>query len=315
MKKDTREARLALLARRQSGAFSLAQARQLGFARSTVYDRVAAGTWERSLPGVFALGGGERTRDQELWIAVLGVGGDAHLTHESSALLHGAEGLPERPVTLTVPHRSHHRLPGVFAHQIDDLRAAHRTVVRGLPVSSAARAVVELGATQSEAIVGRVADDLVRLRRTSFARISAVLAQIARPGKPGVERVARMLDARGDGYVPPASELERALFSALEAGGLPPPRRQVALPGRGPIRGLVDGAYLDAQIVLEADGRAWHMRQHAARLDRERDAQVVRAGWVPLRFVYEQIQHHPDEVCAVVEEARAVRLRQLRLAG
>src|SRR3546814_15986099 len=91
-------------------------------------------------------------------------------------------------------------------------------------------------------------------------------------------------------------------------------RSQIPLPGRGPTRGIADGGYLDAQIVLEADGRRWHGRLKAARRDRERDAQVVRAGWGPLRFVYEQLVHDPAEVCAVVAETRATRLALLHRA-
>src|SRR3546814_1358145 len=120
-----------------------------------------------------------------------------------------------------------------------------------MPVSKQARAVVELGATQTIEVVGLVADDLVRSGRTSYAAIAGVLAQLARPGKPGIGTVAQALDERGDGFVPPHSELERLLFSVLEAGGLPAPARQIPLPGRGPTRGIADGGYLDAQIVLE----------------------------------------------------------------
>lgn len=315
MTHDGREARLALLCGRQAGAFSLEQGLAVGFSKRTIYDRATAGTWERQLPGTFVLGGSEGSRVQQLWVAHLAVGSNAVLTHETSALLHGAEQLDTDPIILTNPHRWHHRLPGIFVHQIDDLRRSHQTLWRGLPVSTPSRSVVELGATQSSAMVGRAADDLVRLRRTTYAHVAAVLADVARPGKPGIVRVARMLDERGDGYVPPASELERALFAALEAGGLPPPLRQVPLPGRGPIRGLVDGAYVDAQMVLEADGRRWHARMEAMRSDRARDAQTVRAGWLPMRFVYEQIVHHPDELCADVHETRLIRLQQLARAA
>jgi very-short-patch-repair endonuclease len=264
---------------------------------------------------VFVVGGSERSRLQDLWVAVLAVGSGGLLSHESSALIHGAERLDPDPIVLTIRHGWHQRQSGLFVHQIDDVLAGHATTWRGLPVSTAARSVVELGATQSEATVGRVADDLVRMRRTTFPRIAAVLAAVTRPGKPGIERVARVLEARGDGYVPPGSELERALFDALAAGGLPAPERQVRLPGRGPVQGIVDGAYRDARIVLEADGRRWHTRMAAARQDRERDAQVVRSGWVPLRWVYEQIVHHPDELCDVVSDTRAVRLRDLTQAA
>jgi len=314
MHRDGRDARLALIAARQAGAFSFAQALAAGFPRATISRRLASGTWTRGLPGVLVIAGTPPARSLALWIAVLAVGHDAVLTHETGALLHGAERLPLMPITLIVPHGGHHRVPGTFAHQIDDLAASHRTTHDGLPVSTPARTVVDLAATRDVATIGRVADDLVRSRRTSYAAIAGVLAQIARPGKPGLDKIVSVLDERGDGHVPPASELERALFDALAAGGLPPPQRQVPLPGRG-IDGVVDAAYLDAQIVLEADGRRWHTRMEASRQDRERDARVVRSGWVPLRFVHEQVVHDPAEVCATVRETIQQRLVQLGRAA
>ncbi len=216
------------------------------------------------------------------------------------------------------PHGGHARLAGVFVHQIDDLSVVDRMLWHGLPISKPARAIVELGATQPMAVIGRVADDLIRLGRTTHSEVCAAFHRVARPGKPGVERVARVLDERGDGYVPPASELERALFAALVAGGLPPPVRQVSLPGREEaraIRGVVDAAYPDAKLLLEADGRRWHDRVGAARADRERDAQAARRGWQTLRFVHEQIVGDPAEVCAIVEDTRRVRLELFRRAA
>lgn len=315
MDRRGRDARLGLLARRQAGAFTFAQAIDLDYPSSTIGRRLASGSWKRLHPGVYTAGGSPHTRELELWAAVLAVGHDAVLTHESAAIAHGAERLPLHPLTLTNPHGRHHRIDGVLVHQIDDLIPAHRTKWNGLPVSTPARAVVELGATQGVDVIGRVADDFVRERRTSYAAIASVLAAVTRPGKPGIEKLAVVLDTRSDGYVPPASELERALFAALDAGGLPPPVRQLPLPGRDTVDGIADGGYPDALIVLEADGRRWHTRVEAARQDRERDARVVRAGWVPLRFVYEQIVDDPAGVCETVTETRERRLLQLRQAA
>lgn len=315
MDRRGRDARLALLASRQGGAFSFAQAVRIGFPPTTIGRRAASGAWVRLLPSIYCVAGGERSRLTDLWAAVLAVGDAAVITHESAALVHGAERLRADPITLTAPHGSHHRLPQLTVHQIDDLLPAHRTTWRGLPVSTPARAVVELGATSDADVVGRVADDLVRSGRSSYGAMAAVLAQIARPGKPGMDVVAAVLSARGDGYVPAQSVLEDTLFTVLDAGGLPPPARQLPLPGRGVVPGIADAGYLDAQIVLEADGRRWHARVEAARRDRERDAQVVRAGWVPLRFVHEQLVGDPAGVCGVVEETRSTRLAQLGRAA
>jgi very-short-patch-repair endonuclease len=134
-----------------------------------------------------------------------------------------------------------------------------------------------------------------------------VLADVARPGKPGVTALAAVLDDRSDAAVPGASELEQALFAALAGGGLPVPRTQRALPGRGAVEGLVDGAYPDCRLILEADGRRWHTRVRDLRRDHERDAEAARAGWQTLRFLYEQVVRDPDGVCAVVSDVRAVR--------
>jgi very-short-patch-repair endonuclease len=91
--------------------------------------------------------------------------------------------------------------------------------------------------------------------------------------------------------------------------------RQLPLPGRGRVRGIADGGYPDARIVLEADGRRWHDRVAAARRDRERDAQAARVGWQTLRWVYEQVMDDPAEVCATVRDTRQVRLDLFRRAA
>lgn len=309
------DTRIGLVAQRQAGAFTWAQARACGFGKATVGRRLRDGRWQRILPGVYVLTGSPPSRVRELWIAVLAAGDGAAVSHESAALFHGARRLKVRPITLTNPHGAHHRLPGIVVHQIDDLAARHRTRSDGLHVVTAARSVVELGANLPLARLGDVADDLVQLRATTWPAIRRVFEDVLRPGKPGMATVSLLLDDRCGSVVPAGSKLERSLFTALAAGGLPAPARQIPLPGRGPRPGLVDAAYLDAQIVVEADGRTYHMRYQDMRRDRERDAQAVAAGWAPLRFVHEQIVDDPASVVAAVAEARAVRLRQLARAA
>jgi very-short-patch-repair endonuclease len=312
---DGREARLGLVAGRQAGTFSFRQLVELGFPRSTIVSRLRRCVWEKRLPGVYAAPGVPRTREHELWVRLLAVGDAGVITHESAAICAGAERLAEPPYTLTVPHRWHHQISGTFVHQIDDLAPHHRGTWQGLPVSRPARAVVELAATQSADTVGRVLDDLLRLRRTSVAQVTSVFAQVARPGKPGMTNLAAVLEERSGGYVPPHSELERLLFDTLRAGGLPEPRRQVRLPGRGRIEGIADAGYDDVYVLLEADGRRWHDRLAAARRDRERDQQAARAGWLTLRFVHEQLVEEPAEVCAVVDDTRLSRAILMRRSG
>jgi hypothetical protein len=300
--------RISLLASRQGSAFSRQQALAVGATDPMIARRLGSGRWTRAHPGVYVLTGSSPSWIQDVWCAWLAAGPGATVTHESALRLHGVERTAPRPITLTVPHGSHARVAGAIVHQIDDLAPPHITTMNGLPVSRVARAVVEVAATVSEPRLGDIVDDVVWGRRASLLRVSACLRQVARPGKPGVARLARVLDARSDGPVPAGSDLERSMLRALVAGGLPAPARQTPLPGRGLAEGLVDASYSDARVILEADGRRWHTRIRDLAKDHVRDAEAARVGWETLRFVHEQIADEPEEVCATVADVRAVRL-------
>jgi very-short-patch-repair endonuclease len=120
-----------------------------------------------------------------------------------------------------------------------------------------------------------------------------------------------VLDERGPGHVPPASQLERELDDLIELFGLTTPRRQFPHPGRQFVKGCVDRAYVDAQLVLEADGRRWHTRIQDIKRDRERDNDAARAGWQTLRLLREHILGDPEGTAATIRETYAVRLAQL----
>jgi Protein of unknown function (DUF559)/Transcriptional regulator, AbiEi antitoxin len=311
MTSSTIDSRIARIAARQAGRLSRAQALAVGITDSSLLRRLRAGRWERVHPGVYALSGAPPTWIGDVWAAVLATGPLCSVTHETAIRMHGSEHVAPLPVTLTIPQGGHARIAGTFVHQIDDLRPDDVTSVEGLPVSRVPRAVVEVAATIGPRRLERVLDDLVFDRRTSYAQVAAALARVARPGKPGVRTLAAVLDERS-GSIPADSDLERGLYAALVGAGLPEPRCQSALPGRGSVEGVVDAAYADCRLILEADGRRWHTRVAALRRDHERDAEAARAGWQTLRFVHEQIERHPDEVAEVVADVRAVRLPSAR---
>lgn len=310
---DTGDARAARLATRQAGHLSRGQALSLGFSNSAIKRRLQRGAWGRVHPGVYRISGTPPTWHGEIWAALLAAGPLAAVTHETSVRISGSTHVAPRPIVLTVPHGAHPRVAGAVVHQIDDLRPHHVVAIDGLPVSEPARAVVECAASLGSRRLGHVLDDLVFDRRTSFAQVSVRLAEVMRPGKPGVTALARLLDERAEGSRPSGSQLERDLVGVLVAGGLPAPERQMTLPGTGAIDGLVDAAYRDCRVILEADGRRWHTRARDIARDHARDAEAARAGWQTLRFLYEEITRDPEGVCATVSDVRAVRQNGSRM--
>jgi hypothetical protein len=311
--KPSPDALIGQLAERQAGCVARSQALELGISDAMIGYRLATQRWRRLHPGVYLLGGVPRSWMQEIWAAALAVGPGVAVTHETALLLHGLPRaqLPQYPIKLTVPHGRHHRVDGALVHQIDDLATHHLTTMAGLRVSRPARAIIDIAASTGRRRLAHVLDEIIVERTCSLADVGVCLAEIARPGKRGMAKAAQLLDSRGPGKVPPHSELERRLFEALATAGLPEPQRQLRLPGRGAIEGFADAGYPDAKMLIEADGRRWHTRIRDLRRDHERDAEAIRAGWVTLRFVYEQIVATPDDVAATVADVRRTRLAQL----
>jgi very-short-patch-repair endonuclease len=122
--------------------------------------------------------------------------------------------------------------------------------------------------------------------------------------------LADILDERGPGHVPAASELERRLFSVCDLVGLQPVR-QFPLPGRQAITGCVDAALVEAKLILEADGRRWHSRVADFRRDRERDKAAGRAGWHTMRFCHDELVEDPEGEAEGIRETYEQRCRLL----
>jgi very-short-patch-repair endonuclease len=305
--------RAAAIAATQACALSRAQARAVGLTDAMIAHRVARGRWAVLHPGVYGIAGAPPSWEQGLWAAHLAAGPAAVVSHDTALLVRGIDDrhAPRRPFRLIARHGTHHRVRGAVVHQIGDLAPHHVDRVDGLATTVPAGSIVDIAAIVGPKRLGELVD-IVTDRLTSVARISACMGDVARPGKRGLSRLGAVLDDRGPGYVPPQSELEAVMFTALADAGLPAPRRQFPLPGRGAIEGLVDAAYTDERVIVEADGRRWHTRIRQLRRDHERDAEAARSGWQTLRLLYEQLIESPAEQAAVVADVLAVRSGQLR---
>jgi very-short-patch-repair endonuclease len=305
--------RAAAIAVTQGCALSRAQARAVGLTDAMISHRVAGGRWTLLHPGVYGIAGAPPSWERALWAAHLAAGPATVVSHDTALLVRGVDDrhVPRHPLRLIGRHGAHHRVRGAVVHQIDDLAPHHVDRVDGLATTTPARSIVDIAAIAGAKRLGDLVD-IVTDRLTSVAHISACMADVARPGKRGLSRLGRVLDERGPGYVPPQSELESVMFTALATSGLPAPRRQFPLPGRGAVEGTVDAAYLDERVILEADGRRWHTRIRQLRRDHERDAEAARAGWQTLRLLYEQLIESPADQAAVVADVLAVRSVQLR---
>lgn len=186
--------------------------------------------------------------------------------------------------------------PGVRTVRAGGLRVAHPTdavidLVRFWPFQTA------LDLASRALTQGRIsADDL----RTANARL------LRMAGRPQVERVLDEL-ARGT-----RSDAERGLRDVLTLAGIDGwiPGLEVRACGHDY---HVDFGFDAEQFAIEVDGRSFHSDPRSFQIDRQRQNDLVAAGWTVLRFTWEDITMRPEKTLARIRRVLAS-LRAARAA-
>jgi hypothetical protein len=220
-------------------------------------------------------------------------------SHESAALRHGWAVLrtPAQP-HVTVPKGrtiTPSRRSGVVLHRTDlgpddvdgSCTSADRTMVDCLRLPNATAALA-------------VADSALRAGYPG-PRMRALARDLRGPGSAAARRIAQLADGRA------ANPFESALRSIVL--GVPGLTVVPQLSLRSGARFLGRPDLVDERlgIVLEADSFEWHGGRQALARDARRYNLMVVHGWLVLRFSWEDVMFHPDDVRAILEVAVAER--------
>jgi very-short-patch-repair endonuclease len=223
------------------------------------------------------------------WEAAATVGGV--VSHLSAALELGLAVI-HKPVAVhvTVPRHAHRRAPtGVVLHR-SDLPPEERRRVATSPL----RTVLDCAATLPFAEGLAVADSALREGLVGDDDLieAARLVRVRRA--PAVRAVAMAADGRA------ANPFESSLrATVLLAGfrGFVPQQPVRLLNGRTVYVDLGDEA---RRIAIEADSFAHHGTREALRDDCRRYDELLRVGWLVLRFAWEHLAFDAPWVAAVV---------------
>lgn len=291
-------------AKSHGGIISTQEAIAIGMPRSTVNRRVSDGVFVRVGRGVLALPGTATRPDLMLRAASRVLG--AVVSHESAAAIHGMEPIRVTQPSVTVSHRGTHIFPGVTVHQATDLLEEHVTEIGGLRVTTRLRTVVDLAKVlRRKRLTRLITNELAR--GMDLDELMTLYLSLTRQGKPGMKKLGGLLrEMMGE---PAVSEtvLEAKLSDLLEDAGLPRPVKQFKAPWLKPVNGRVDLAYVDEQIVIEADSRRWHLDLDAFETDKRRDIAAQLAGWIVIRITWKMIIEDPVFVVATIREALKIR--------
>lgn len=259
----------------------------------------------------YRVGGSARTPEQLALAAVLDVGGPAGLSHHSGAAVYGLPGFDLEPWHLTVPRGSMPtaRRLGVV-HRMRALGPQHLCVLRGLPVVRPELLALQLCGAVHPGRAERALDRMWSMRLLSGPSTRRVLDDVSASGVRGVTVLRALLDARGDDYVPPASNLEARFMQVLREAGQPPMLRQVDVGDEEGWCGRVDFADPKRRgsrrrALVEVDSEMFHAALVDVAADARRQRRLEAAGFVVGRVTDGQVFHRRDEVLAEVRRVRA----------
>jgi very-short-patch-repair endonuclease len=295
-KKPSLERLLAALAREQHGVVARWQLLPRGFAPDVVDRWIASGRLHRVHQGVYAVGHTRLTVWGHCMAAVLSCGPHAVLSHRSAARLWNLLSDSRRLIDVTVPGRNRRPRGVVRVHQTRNLRPDDVTVVDGIPVTSVARTLLDLAATEK---AERMEQAIQRAETHRLFDLKAVEQLLERSPRHKGRRP--LLDALTDVvHTVPGTrrELERLFQSLVREAGLPRPEVNTMIEGLE-----VDVVWRDHRLIVELDSREFHLTRRAFETDRERDAALQVAGYRVIRITWRRLMNEPD---AIVRELRAL---------
>lgn len=265
----------------QHGIVTRAQLRRLGLGEKAIDYRVRSGRLIRLYRGVYAVGHLPPSPHARAIAAVLACGHDAALSHQAAATLWGLAA--RWPTALDVTAATAHRHAGVRVHRSRRITAADVTTHFGIAVTTPARTLVDLADVLDDRSFKRAVNDARVKRLVTLAGIRDVVSRA--PNRRAVTRLRPFVERGGR---PTRSVMEDEFLTLVERYGLRPPHVNEVVAGHE-----VDMLWRAEKLIVELDSRQHHDHGQAFEVDRERDAELLAAGFRVVRVTWPRLTRSP----------------------
>ncbi|MFN0063653.1 MAG: DUF559 domain-containing protein [Myxococcaceae bacterium] len=294
----TLDKQVLLLSQRQHGVFCLAQLLRLGATRSQARHRLRKGDWLRILPRTLRMAWATDEGTTRAMAAALWAGSDAVVSHISAARLWGLLDPLGAPVHVTT--RRHLRRPAswIVLHRAPLERSMQR-IRHGVPVTSPARTLFDL-ASDSSVDLESLLEDAARRGLVTRRELLSLEHALPSQGKSGAARFRKILSRQKDEAFRSRSALEQWALRTFANARLPRPRVQYPIQTPSGVVAVVDFAWPESRVLVEADGYRFHSGRSAWENDLDRHNALVSAGWRPLRLTWQALRHHQPRTLALL---------------
>jgi hypothetical protein len=176
------------------------------------------------------------------------------------------------------------------------------TSVRGIPVTTVPRTLLDLAAVLPAHQVERAVNEAEFQRRTDRLSLADLLARY--PRRRGAKGLRAIVDGLQPGGVVLRSELEARFVACVQAAGLPRPEVNAHLRA-GDNLVECDCVWRRQRVVVELDGRAAHHTSAAFERDRARDRALSAHGCRVVRVTWRQLHEDAKGVAADLQRLLA----------
>lgn len=287
--------RLAEVATRQHGVVSLEQLRWLGFNKSWIDRRIAAGYLIRVQRSVYAVGHARLSREGYWMAAVLTYGEGTLLSHLSAAAHCGLLRTSAAKIDVSLAsHRDVRARKGIRTHH-SRLHPSDIGRKDSIPVTSPMRTLLDLADVVAPPRVREAFEQSQRMGLFDRRAVDAVIERS--PGRRGLKVVGELIAEGQDTPPDLRSPREQEFLDLIRAAGLPIPQTNVVVEGI-----LVDAYWPEHGLVVELDSYGYHRSKAKFEQDRKNTEQLQNAGLAVRRFSTDRLKEKPN---AIVQAVRA----------
>lgn len=282
------------IAGRQEGIVTREQTR---FSRLSVDRRrwiLETGRWRTVFPGVYRIVGAPETWQQKLRALNLWLGHGFALSHGTAAALHRFPLFDDGALIATVA-RNVRPPEGVKIHRVSTLPTKDIASVAGLRVTSPTRTLVDLAGELTTDALRHCVNDALRFKWTTLDRLEACLDRSG--ARPGATAIRALIHEFRGGLGPTESELERRVLAVLEEANFPRPDQQKPIYAGGRLR-RIDFMFTQHQLIIEADGYAYHSTIDVFEEDRRRNNALMSRGYRVLHWTWRALHEFPERLTA-----------------
>jgi hypothetical protein len=296
-----REAAIVAFAQSRHGVVTTAELAAFGLGRAAVARRAREGRLFRVHRGVYAVGRPDLSPPGRRLAAVLACGSPAVLSHRSAAVQHGLLADGGTRIDVTRPAPAGRPQSGIRVHSSTTLIAPDIATVDGIPCTSVARTLVDVGDREPARLVERAVDQAEVMGAFDLVAISEALE---RAGPRRGRGVLKAILAELGQPTLTDRELEELMLELMRTAGLHQPEVNAWITGDGWAY-KADFLWRTERLVVETDGRAFHSSPRAFEHDRLRDQRLILAGYTVVRFTWRQLVREPERVQRVVRNLLA----------